>query len=78
MGLPGFTAETAVEDAEKPGPGGTAHAKWRIAVPGLSTGEVGLGDVFTRATSMVGMRPCGGCHRRAQALNSWVSFSPRR
>jgi hypothetical protein len=38
---------------------------------------VGLGDVIKRATSTVGIRPCGGCERRAAALNRWFVFSHR-
>jgi hypothetical protein len=29
----------------------------------------GLGDAVKRVTNAVGIRPCGGCERRAQALN---------
>lgn len=37
---------------------------------------VGLGDAVKRVTSAIGIRPCGGCGRRAQALNNWVVFTP--
>jgi hypothetical protein len=40
--------------------------------------EVGLGDVIKRATTAVGIRPCSGCQRRAQALNRRVVFRHRR
>ena len=40
--------------------------------------EVGLGDVVKRATSSVGIRPCGGCEQRAAALNRWLVFSGKR
>lgn len=51
----------------------------RVRLPGFTAGnEVGLGDVIKRATSTVGIRPCGGCNRRAEALNRWVAFSGRR
>jgi hypothetical protein len=40
--------------------------------------EIGLGDVIKRATSYVGIRPCGGCERRATALNRRFVFSPWR
>jgi hypothetical protein len=50
----------------------------RVRLPGFVTGEeVGLGDAIKKATSMVGIRPCGGCVERAQRLNSWLVFSPR-
>jgi len=48
-------------------------------LPGFITDQdVGLGDVIKRATSMVGIKPCGGCARRAAALNRWVVFAPKR
>ena len=49
---------------------------YRIRLPGFVTDEeIGLGDALKRATSYVGIRPCGGCQRRAAALNRWVVFS---
>jgi hypothetical protein len=51
----------------------------RVRLPGFVNEEdVGLGDVVKRATSTVGIRPCGGCERRAAALNRWVTFSSKR
>jgi hypothetical protein len=51
----------------------------RVRLPGFITDEeVGLGDVIKRATSTIGIRPCGGCERRAAALNRWLVFSGRR
>jgi hypothetical protein len=52
----------------------------RVRLPGFITDEeVGLGDAVKRATSTVGIRPCGGCAKRAEALNRWVTFTgPRR
>jgi hypothetical protein len=51
----------------------------RVTLPGfLIEEEVGLGDVIKRATGLAGLRPCGGCGRRAAALNRAVVFSPRR
>jgi hypothetical protein len=78
MSIPGFTAEMAVKDAEEAGSKGAARAKHHIRVPRFISGEIGLGDAISRAASAVGISPCGGCGRRAQALNAWVSFSPRR
>lgn len=49
----------------------------RIGIPGFISEEIGLGDVIKRATSSMGIKPCGGCLRRAQALNAWVVFTPR-
>jgi hypothetical protein len=51
----------------------------RVRLPGFIGEEVGLGDAIKRATSALGIRPCGGCQRRAEALNRWMVFSgPRR
>jgi hypothetical protein len=36
--------------------------------------EVGLGDIVQRVTYATGIRPCGGCERRAAALNRWMTF----
>jgi hypothetical protein len=67
---------------EKPGtesrkiPGRPTH---RVRLPGFVTEEnVGLGDLIKRATSAAGIKPCGGCQRRAAALNRWMTFSGRR
>jgi hypothetical protein len=48
----------------------------RVRLPGfLVEEEIGLGDAIKRATSAVGIRPCGGCEKRAAALNRWFVFS---
>ena len=50
----------------------------RVRLPGFITEEeIGLGDVIKRATSYIGIKPCGGCERRAAALNRWVVFTGR-
>jgi len=49
-----------------------------IRLPGFIREEVGLGDVIKRATSTLGVRPCGGCSRRAAQLNRRIVFSPWR
>ena len=47
----------------------------RVHLPGfIREGDIGLGDMVKRATSRFGIRPCGGCERRAAVLNRW--FSP--
>lgn len=52
---------------------------YRVRLPGFITNEdIGLGDVMKRATSAVGIRPCGGCARRAATLNRWFAFTGRR
>ncbi|MEV5379604.1 MULTISPECIES: hypothetical protein [Actinomycetes] len=40
--------------------------------------EIGLGDALARVTSAAGFRPCGGCARRAAALNRWMAFGGGR
>jgi hypothetical protein len=51
---------------------------YKVRLPGFVIDtDVGLGDVIKRATSMIGIRPCGGCERRASALNRWAIFSRR-
>ena len=37
--------------------------------------EVGLGDVVQRVTYAMCIRPCGGCERRAAAMNRWMVFT---
>ena len=78
MSLPGFTAETSVDPGQDRGDEEGARSKYRISVPGIVTEELGLGDVISRISSAAGISACGGCRRRAQALNAWISFSPRR
>jgi hypothetical protein len=57
---------------------GEGSARYRVRLPGFVTDEpVGLGDLVKRATSIAGVAPCGGCARRARALNRWVSFTGR-
>ena len=49
---------------------------YRVRLPGfINDQDVGLGDVIKRATSTVGIKPCGGCARRAAMLNRWMVFS---
>jgi hypothetical protein len=51
----------------------------RVRLPGFITDEeIGLGDVIKRTTSYIGLPPCGGCERRAAALNRWLVFTNRR
>jgi hypothetical protein len=53
-------------------PEGQAH---RVRLPGfLIDGEIGLGDAIKRATYAMGINPCGGCEKRAAALNQWMVF----
>jgi hypothetical protein len=57
---------------------GRKHQPYRVRLPGfISDKDVGLGDAIKHATSTVGIRSCGGCERRAAALNRWMVFSGR-
>ena len=48
----------------------------RVRLPGfLIEEETGLGDAIKRATYAMGIKPCGGCEKRAAALNQWMHFS---
>jgi hypothetical protein len=67
--------ETTTKTTDDRG-GEMPHEPHRVRLPGfLVEEEVGLGDVFKRATYAVGIKPCGGCERRAAAMNRWVVFS---
>ena len=58
-------------------PAGTGRSR-TVRLPGFVTDDdVGLGDAIGRVTSAIGIRPCGGCQRRAAALNRWLVFSGR-
>jgi hypothetical protein len=49
---------------------------YRVRLPGfLIDEEIGLGDAFKRVTYAMGIKPCGGCEKRAAALNQWMHFS---
>ena len=50
----------------------------RVRLPGFITDkDIGLGDVIKRATYFLGIKPCGGCERRAAALNRRFTFTGR-
>jgi hypothetical protein len=49
-----------------------------VRVPFEMTEDVGLGDAIKHLTSMVGIRPCEGCGRRAATLNRHVVFTSKR
>jgi hypothetical protein len=80
METPGRRAER--EEAENGRPARASGSAYRVRIPGFVTAEkeVGLGDVIKRATSIVGIRPCGGCAQRAATLNRLLTFtrSPSR
>ena len=59
--------------------GKSERQSYRVRLPGfISDEEIGLGDVIKRATSYVGIKPCGHCEQRAAVLNRWMVFSSRR
>ena len=59
--------------------GGVVSDPYRVRLPEfILKQEIGLGDVVKRATSIIGIRPCGGCEGRAAVLNRWFVFSGRR
>ena len=49
----------------------------RVRIPGfVPDEEIGLGDAVKRVTYTMGIRrPCGGCERRAAALNRRMVLS---
>ena len=51
---------------------------YRSRLPGfVSDKDIGLGDAIKHVTYTLGIRPCGGCERRAAALNRWFVFIGR-
>ena len=69
---------TAANDRNN-SPDQSGHPPHQVRLPGFITDEeIGLGDVIKRATSYVGIKPCGGCEGRAAALNRWLVFSHGR
>ena len=60
------------------GAGSAVREPYRVRLPEfILKQEIGLGDVVKRATSIIGIRPCGGCEGRAAALNRRFVFSGR-
>jgi hypothetical protein len=48
----------------------------KVRLPGFITSEeVGLGDVVKHVTYAMGIGRCGGCERRAAAMNRWMVFT---
>ena len=48
--------------------------KYRTAPRPKVERMAGAGDLIARATSAVGIKPCGGCKKRQQKLNKLVPF----
>jgi hypothetical protein len=56
-----------------------AHPEPKLRLPGfIRDQEIGLGDLITRTAYAFGIRPCGGCQKRAALMNRWVAFGPRK
>jgi len=48
----------------------------RMRLPGfIRDDEVGLGDVVSRVTYVMGLPHCGGCQQRTATLNRWITFT---
>jgi hypothetical protein len=59
--------------------GGEQDSPHRVRLPGFILDEdVGLGSVIKKVTATFGVRPCGGCEQRAQALNRRLVFTSKR
>ncbi|MGF6641398.1 hypothetical protein [Paraburkholderia sp. MM6662-R1] len=60
-------------------PAGKSEAQsrpYQVRLPGFFAEEaVGLGDVVQRGAGAIGIKPCGGCERRAAAMNRWMVFT---
>jgi hypothetical protein len=66
------------ETTTNPGTEEPQPRPYRVRLPGfLVEEEIGLGDVIKRMTYAFGIKPCGGCEKRAAALNRWMTFSRR-
>ena len=51
---------------------------YHVRLPGfIAEEDIGLGDVIKRVTYAFGIKPCGGCERRATALNRRFVFTGR-
>ena len=64
------TPDSSDARADRPTP------RVRVRLPGFVNldHDVGLGDAIKLATSMVGIKPCGGCAQRADTLNRALMF----
>lgn len=59
-----------------PEPDRDAGQPRRVRLPGfLIEEEIGLGDAIKRITYSMGIQPCGGCEKRAAALNRWLHLT---
>ena len=52
------------------------HGPHKVRLPGfLIEEDIGLGDLIKKTTYAMGIQPCGGCEKRAAALNRWMTFT---
>ena len=59
--------------------GSMTRQPYRVRLPGFVREEdIGLGDLVKRTTASLFIKSCGGCERRAAALNRWLTFTGRR
>ena len=67
----------AEDESEERGVETNAERKpHRVRLPGfVRDEEIGLGDAISRIGYAVGIHPCGGCGRRAAALNRRMVFT---
>jgi hypothetical protein len=65
------------KQAQNRGEQAPEHRPHRVRLPGflIENTEIGLGDLIKKATYAIGIKPCGGCEKRAAALNRWMTFS---
>lgn len=69
------TETTGQKDTEREAQVAESHPR-RVRLPGfLIEKEIGLGDLVKNTTYAIGIRPCAGCEKRAEALNRWVTFT---
>jgi hypothetical protein len=56
----------------------TKRKPLRVGIPRfIAKEEIGLGDMISRMTSTIGIKPCAACKKRAAALNEKVVFGRR-
>jgi hypothetical protein len=57
-------------------PAGDERKPYRVRIPGFVREEdIGAGTALKYASARVGIRPCGGCGRRAAALDQRFVFT---
>ena len=67
------------ESEQKGEPAQVQPARHKVRLPGfLNEESIGLGDLVKKATYSVGIKPCGGCEKRAAAMNRWMSLGSVR